>query len=233
MVVAQILLLASSAGLGGLLILNNQLFQASRATLEEFTWLVFVEGDQVAIDQVGRYLHHQEGLKSAHFVSPEETMASLKNDPILANELAGLSSNPFKPCWKINWSGGMFDPSRLNDLASDVRYFPGVIDLAYDMSVLARYYEDRAMLDRVRLVLSVLAFFLITAGVIILGAYLFFAPAPISWTKTDGKKIAVDFIFWSGGYFLIQALMGPLSPFFLLGGPLASSFRILWSKVHF
>src|SRR5690349_1664851 len=54
--VAELFVFAVSVALAGLWAQKNRLIQSSLADLDEFKWIVFVQGDQIAIDEVGRYL---------------------------------------------------------------------------------------------------------------------------------------------------------------------------------
>lgn len=226
----QLLILAISIGVGSLFVMEEHLEASAQSNLERYRWVVFVQGDQVAVDQVGQYLKELDGISRVEFFSPAKLMDSLQGDPVFQNELSGLASNPFLPCWQIEWAGEFITPSFLQDRVTDIRSFPGVRDVAYDQDMLARYYNDLIAADTVQLLLSILILLVALVGIILLGLTLFGSSKISAWTRAECRRMALDFIIWSAGYFVLQELAAPPPMRFLWGGVALALLRQLWFK---
>ena len=195
-----------------------------RAALGQFQWLVFVKGDSLAVDEVGRFLKELDGSREVIYQSPEDALARFREGK-LAAPLDSLGSNPFPPCWIVTWKQNMIGSARMQEAFQDTVALPGVVDVAYDTALIEKLRAYRLQWLQAKWILSALMLMGVALFVGMGGFLLAHAPFPVGRPKHIFIPLVSDFVFWSLGFALVFFSLGPLPWVLLAGGVIAAALR--------
>lgn len=190
-----------------LLSLQNRFSASWRAGVADFRWVVLVDGDQVTIDEIGRFLNQSEGAADVTFVSAADSLAYFRQVGDLSTELQGLEQNPFPSAYHVQWNPNVLESDRLTQLLQDVRTFPGVVDVAYDGRTLASLRDARLVYFQVRAALSAALFLGCIALVVLIGRFFFSSAVKRFSFRSFAGRAAVDGLTWAAGVFVASRLV--------------------------
>jgi hypothetical protein len=218
---AGLLIFAASLGVCGVFQLKATWENVWRGALQEFQWYVFVSGDSLAADEVGRFLKQLEGVRDVIYQSPDDAMQRFRGDK-LARPLDLLNENPFPPAWRVTWEQRMIGSSKMQDEFEETLALPGVIDVAYDKQLIEKLRIYRLQWLQSRWILSAIALVLVLT-VAALGALLLIRGSiPITTRKQIVTAAVSDFLCWAAGFALVFLCLGAV-PWLLLAGGLAAA----------
>lgn len=218
-VMAGLFVLTAGLFTTGIAHVRSNLYQAWADGLSAFRWLVFVEGEQVQMDEVGRYLRQLDAVDSVTFVSSEELLSAFQRSSLVPAALEPLSSQFVPSSWEVQWAR---DPhlqsGDLYGLANELNALPGVTDIAFDLRAWQNVQEEKERWLVFRLTLAACLLALVLALSVCLGRLLFFSSLRrLPGTSVTGTVLNA-LIWWSGGFGLAWLLLGPQPWPLLVGG---------------
>jgi len=215
--------------LGTLLSLKNEFKQESLKGMGSFRWYVMMEGDQVQIDEIGKYLKQLDGVSSITFTAPQDMVKRLQEGGKNADYLDHLDLSYFPWTWEIEWQTSFsFTHDELNILYDEIKHMPSVLDVSYDLKSWNSIKKNEVYWTQLRVILSLIALLGILFSVVAVGYTFFFTevrPLPL---KNVLVTLAVDTLLWLCGYLVINQILVPLPPVYLLGGLIMGFFHLLW-----
>lgn len=217
-----------SLTLGGLAAARVQIYQSWTESLRSFHWLVLVKGSQLQIDEVGRFLNQLDNVKDVEFISPEVMQNELETDPLLSRDFKNIDPGAIPPCFRIGLEIEALNPRRLDDLGTEIRTFPAVLDVAFDQKTLDSMHRFRMHWAGLGLLFNLIFFVVAALALICLGRFLFFTSLSNFHVKTMVYFILHSSWFWTLGFFSVRAAFGPISSVWLWGGFLLGVFRTFW-----
>jgi hypothetical protein len=220
------MVMSISIGACGIFDLKASWGNAWRSALHQFQWLVFVKGDSLAVDEVGRFLKQQDGSRDVTYLSPEDAMQRFRGDK-LAAPLESLDANPFPPCWIVTWKENMIGSARMQEAFQDTVALPGVVDVAYDTALIEKLRTYRSQWLQAKWILSALMLMAVVTFVVLGGYLLGRFPFGVEHRKFVLLSFTSDFLFWSAGFALVFVCLGPLPWILLVGGVIAGLLRWL------
>lgn len=217
-----------SVGACGLFAIKNQMYAAWNQALGRFHWMVLVQGDQIQVDEVGRFLRQIDGVSDVGLISAEDTLQRLKDEANFSQGISYFEGNPFPPSWKVTWKSEVMSPAKMQEVLQDVRTFPGVLDVAFDSAALQDLHRFRMHWYQVKTVLALLMF----AGVLFLAVLFGFFLFSTNFHKAQWGKImaaiCLDTFYCSLGFAAVLQFMGSLPWELLWGGVILSLSRQAW-----
>lgn len=196
--------------LSGLLALRDRLVDGWKAAYADFRWVVLVSGDQVELDEIGRYLKQLDGVNEATLLPGGAILDRLRREPLLQNHLSSLDASQLPSLWEVTFTSS-FDLSTLDDTLGEVRKLPGVIDVTLDRRDVAQIRYFRSAWLKVRLVLAGLALIGVILAALLLGRFLFFTSLGSLKVARSLEVFAVAALGWLAGLGLARGLIGPFS----------------------
>ncbi len=223
-VLIGLLVLSLSIGVCGIFQLKASWGATWRYALGQFQWLVFVKGDSLAVDEVGRFLKQLDGSREVIYQSPDEVLERFRAGKLAAS-LDSLGSNPFPPCWIVTWKQNFIGSSHMQEAFQDTVALPGVVDVAYDTALIEKLRAYRLQWLQAKWILSALILMSVMLFVVLGGSLLARAPFPVEPRKFIFFSFLSDILFWSAGFALVFFSLGPLPWALLAGGAIAAVLR--------
>lgn len=218
--------------LSSLAYFENQASSSAAKFIREFDWLVLVKGDQLTIDEAGRFLKQLDGAERVEFYSSEMLLRRMEKDGLPPQDLDLLKNMPPAPVWKVSWNE-LTDFSKLSsESLPDVRNFPGVVDVAYDADVLKNYQSARSLSLQLKLCQAGLLFLLLLIGFVSLGELLFFTSVSQKQLYSVWPIAVSTFLFWCLAVFWFRGVVGPVSWGLVGEGILAALLRVVFQLTH-
>lgn len=194
-----------------------------------FRWLVLVQGNQLQVDEVGRFLKTLDGTASVSFLSPEELVKPLKNDPLLGDDSTYVDARYVPPSWSVNWTSDMLrDTARLRDIQQDVRNFPGVVDVAYDGRALDLFQQIHVHELQVKAGTAFFRFLMVLLLALMLGRLAFFTSYARKPAPRDALRVLGGAAWWFLGLMAAASLFGTAAWPSLAVGAALGLVRALW-----
>lgn len=185
-----------------------------KTDVEKFLWVVLVQGDQIVMDEVGRFLNQAEGVQGVTFVSAEQSLQHFKDSGDMTDELRGLDVNPFPAAYHVRWESAILESDRLSSTLHDLRMFPGVVDVAYDGRTLSSLRDARLVSYQVRATLAVVILLVSMGVVLVIGRFLFLARLEQFSAKSLLLQMMADGLAWATGVLLASRFL-PGMPWWL------------------
>ncbi len=223
--VASLTIAAVAFTLSGLMALRDQMATGWQSAFADFRWTVLVTGDQVELDEIGRYLKQLDGVDEATFLPSAAIMDRLKNEPLLADHLAVLDPSRLPSLWQISWTPAL-DLSIVDDTVEEIRRLPGVVDVSYERRELDKIRFFRSAWYRVRLVLSGAALLGAVLGSLLLGRFLFFTNLRLLRSNHVIEVVILGIFAWLAGLVMARELVGTFSWHLAWGGLAAGLARL-------
>lgn len=216
---AFLLVAAVAFATGSLVALKDRLAVDWQTALTNFRWIVLVSGDNVEIDEVGRYLKQMDGVASTTLLPPNAIIDQLKTEPLLADQIPLLDQAALPAVWNVGWGAGI-DASSMVENLQELKKLPGVVDVAFDGRELRTLVGSRVLWLKVRVIVSALALLGAALFCLLLGRLLFFASSR-SLGKAVPAATVTGVLAWAAGLALAWKLVGPFSPLLAWGGAVA------------
>ena len=223
--VAFLTVAAVAFTLSGLVGLRDHLASGWQAAFADFRWTVLVTGDQVELDEIGRYLKQLDGADDVTFLPAAAIMDRLKNEPLLADHLSVLDPAKLPSIWQVTWSPAL-DISAIDETIEDLRKLPGVVDISFERRELDKIRLFRAAWFKVRLVLSGAAVIGALLGSILFGRFLFFTNLRVLRPARIANIFLLAMAGWIAGLVMARELVGPFSWQLAWGGLAAGLARL-------
>ena len=196
--------------LSGLVAFRDHLAAGWQNAYANFRWAVLVSGDQIELDEIGRYLKQLDGVNESTLLPSAAIMDRLRREPLLENHLSALDAAQLPSIWEVTFLP-TFDLSSMDDTLAEVRRLPGVVDITFDRREVDQIRFFRGAWLKVKLLLSGLALIGVLLGSILLGRFLFFTPLRTLKSARLVEVFLVAAAGWFAGLAMAQGLIGPFS----------------------
>jgi len=211
--------------LSGLVAMRDRLAVGWQGALSDFRWTVLVTGDQVELDEIGRYLKQLDGVDEATFLPSAAILDRLKNEPLLQDHLGALDPARLPSLWQLSWTPAL-DLSLVDETVADVRRLPGVVDVSFEQREVDKIRLFRAAWYKSRLVLSGAVVLGVLLGSLLLGRFLFFTDLRLLRANRVAEVVAIGMVGWLAGLVMASELIGPFSWHLAWGGLVAGVARL-------
>jgi len=217
-----------------LVFFKNQLALSANKSLEAFHWMVMVQGDQITIDEIGRYLNQFDHVERVDFLSKENLFDQIQKEGISREDLSLLNPTLLPSVWKIKWTKDADLAKLLSESLADVKNFPGVTDVVYSNEILKELKTNEWQANQLKLCLSGFLFLGLGMFLVLLGKTVFFSELSLSKRKGAWPFATAAFLFWSMGVGLFTLLVGPVSLSLFAAAAVIALLRSLYflSDIH-
>lgn len=230
-VCAFVVLAGISTAVTGLVALKDRFAGEWRSALADFKWVVLVSGDQIQVDEVGRFLHDIDAVGQVTLLPPSAVVERLRNDPVVGDQFDGIEVDSLPSVWLVAWTPAIAS-ARLDRELEDVRRLPGVVDVGFDRRELVKASAFRDAWLRIRLLLAALAVLGIVVLSVLLGRFLFFTDLSAVRAGPLLAFMTGAAFAWLAGLGLGVWLLGPVSWHLAWGGAVAAIARLAWGRVR-
>lgn len=213
-----------------MVLLRHQLSQDLERFGSQFRWVVLVRGAALEIDEVGRFLKHLEGADDVRFVSSENMLEKLRNDPMLAPDLDFVDAAAFPASWEVRWDIEKMKVNEQRDLAREAKKMASVVDVAFDEATLEFLNKLKRLWFRVDLMFaggallgSVFLFFLA-------GKFFFFNPLKLLDPALLLAAVGNSALWWAVGYVALGMSFGFLPWPAAMGGFFVGLVHYVWIR---
>ncbi len=218
--------------LSSLAYFENQASSSAAKNLRDFDWLVMIKGDQLTVDEAGRFLKQLDGVERVEFYSSEMLIQRMEQDGLPPQDLDLLKAMPLAPAWRVSWNELTNFSKLSSESLPDVKNFPGVVDVAYDADVLKNFQSARTLSLQIKLCQTGLLFLLLLVGLVGLGELLFFTSVSRKQLYAVWPIAVSTFAFWCLAVFWFRGVVGPVSWGLVGEGLLASFLRVVFYLTH-
>jgi hypothetical protein len=180
------------------------------------------------VDEVGRFLNQLDNVRDVEFISPAVMQNELEADPLLSQDFKTIDPGAIPPCFRIGLEIEALNPRRLDDLDTEIRTFPAVLDVAFDQKTLDAMHRFRMHWAGVGLLFNLIFFTIAALALACLGRFLFFTALTAFHLNTFVFFLVHAFWFWALGFFAVRIAFCPISSAWLWGGFLLGAFRYCW-----
>lgn len=220
--------------LSSLVFVQNRFEQAFQKNINDFNWIVLVRGDQLAIDEVGRFLKQFDDVHQIEFISSEQLIDRIYTEGVSRDDLNLINRSQLPSSWRVSWLPNANFTKLINENLPDMKNFPAVVDVVYDSNVLARMNENRWHSAQLKLCLSAFLFLCLLFTFLLLGKILFFGSLSTKQLKAAWPLALSGVAFWWLGVGFFAAVIGPVDWGILGAGAIVFFYRSLFSisKAH-
>jgi cell division protein FtsX len=129
--------------LASLVFFNDQLAVAQKKYLQDFHWLVLVRGDQLGVDEVGRFLRQFDGVERAEYMSSDTLLGRVAKEGVSDEDLNFIKAGSLPSAWEVKWTEEADMRKMLTESLVDIKNFPGVVDVLYSGDTLRNIQTGR------------------------------------------------------------------------------------------
>lgn len=220
-----------SFGLCSLVALRESCNAGWRNAIRDFRWAVLVTGDQIEVDEIGRFLKQIDGAGEVVFLPPEAIVDRLRRESLLQNQISALDPSRLPAIWQVDWSESL-NLETIDDTLADLKRVPGVMDVAFEQRELDKVRYFRRQWFKTRLALSVLCVLGALMAVVFLGRFLFFTELFLLRPSVVVKLLLLPVAGWVVGMVLAHQTIGTFSWNWAWGGLVAGAVRVIGFHVR-
>jgi cell division protein FtsX len=214
--------------LASLVFFNDQLAVAQKKYLQDFHWLVLVRGDQLGVDEVGRFLRQFDGVERAEYMSSDTLLGRVAKEGVSDEDLNFIKAGSLPSAWEVKWTEEADMRKMLTESLVDIKNFPGVVDVLYSGDTLRNIQTGRWLRSQLKLCLSGLILIGLFLGLLLLGKVLFFSSVSLGQFKGVWPFTISALLFWSAGVGLFSGIVARASWGLFGAALLAALFRSLF-----
>ncbi|HOW27996.1 MAG TPA: permease-like cell division protein FtsX [Elusimicrobiota bacterium] len=152
----------------------------------EINWVVFLKStaDKNAVEDAIRL---RPGIQNIRFISKDEALRRIHENPTLSQTLTLTGRNPFPDAFEVHWTLPVMSGAFLEFTTRSLSQQSGVERIGYDKNRVARLDTLKNLLDQIQLTVFLLVSAGLLIGCILLTQSLFFTKNPLvsaSWPQS-------------------------------------------------